>query len=403
MRRLGCFACTLTLLLPSVVYAQSLDIATACGKAISGFSFTNSYDLLTESQQFNEYQSRLCQLQREDYKSFSSSASSAGFDMSVADTTIGFSDSDKNSSGMFRSKLNHFCASNFATYDRADDFKQSIRKVSSDLANFMKYCVKVQGHVLSQETGAFVTIEPEGGFENFVANLVVKNQGQTGSVLVNTIAPEKMVKCWYRGVEITRGTKLDSYSAPLSCTKDPTREIHLVISTNLGTSQSALVPAQQDRLQEIADQVTALTASLDKMRNSPPAGVSVLAADGQDGGDSVFTRTITVDRRAILLISASGEWVYLRKDNGNAGVTTSITVNGKPCGRDFSFEGTSSTISFYATASCVYEMVPGSYTVKIAADPIPKFDPAKDSQPPRLWTHFAVLARDNGSINAGQQ
>jgi len=68
-------------------------------------------------------------------------------------------------------------------------------------------------------------------------------------------------------------------------------------------------------------------------------GIPVLASGGQDGGQATFEEDKYLPRPAILLVSATGEATYARKDNGPAGAMTTITVNDRLCGRDRSFEG----------------------------------------------------------------
>src|SRR5262249_15594651 len=120
--------------LSSMVMAQDVDIVTACGKAISGFNFTNSYELLTKSQQFSEYQSRLCSLKRDDFRSFSASAQTMGIDVPLAKGILGLDESQTQSSSVFRSRVDYFCTSTFSNYDRSDFFSLHTSNVSSSLA-----------------------------------------------------------------------------------------------------------------------------------------------------------------------------------------------------------------------------------------------------------------------------
>jgi hypothetical protein len=129
-------------------HSQQFDVASACGAAISRFPWTDRYDLLQVAEQFEVYKARVCSLNRDNFQSFSNSATSIGLDIPIAKGIIGLDVPHEQNAGEFQSRLNLFCSSQYATYDRKDIFKVSTATVSHDLADTLKFCIQNQRDAL---------------------------------------------------------------------------------------------------------------------------------------------------------------------------------------------------------------------------------------------------------------
>jgi hypothetical protein len=218
----------------------------------------------------------VCSLNRDNFQSFSNSATSIGLDIPIAKGIIGLDVSHEQNAGEFQSRLNLFCSSQYATYDRKDFFKVSTASVSHDLADTLKFCIQNQREALLNIKGAFVTIAPQGGLRNFVANLQLKSPAQAVAVKITTIAPEGQVSCVYKGNVVKPDTLLDGFNESLSCTKDPMAAINLVISTNLGTTEPVSVPAETGRIDELNEDIIALTTRLTAIEETGKSEVARL-------------------------------------------------------------------------------------------------------------------------------
>jgi hypothetical protein len=71
-------------------------------------------------------------------------------------------------------------------------------------------------------------------------------------------------------------------------------------------------------------------------------------------------------QKALVFLSGQGDSKYTSGGGKNAGIILSLTVNGKVVGKDDSFEGESSNISFMASASHTF-LLPASQTANVEA------------------------------------
>lgn len=169
--------------------------------------------------------------------------------------------------------------------------------------------------------------------------------------------------------------------------------VGLTATTAAGCTIETVVKGMDDLTATIDRNTKCLNQRIDDLAAiKQQDGVAVLASGARDGADLIFEDTIEISQPGILMISASGASSYLRKGGANAGVMTLISVDSQACGRDRSFEGTSNTIRFFASASCALALDAGRHNIKVEVRPQPSLG-KNGSEDPFMWMRFFVIAR----------
>ena len=122
-----------------------------------------------------------------------------------------------------------------------------------------------------------------------------------------------------------------------------------------------------------ADIVKCLKEIQDESQIKPAIGLSVLNKEtlktsGSDDANSAKTAIAIgpYDSGAVVMISATGTSSY-KADRGGSGILLVISLDGTPVSQDDSFEGSSEVIDYFAAASHVFYLAPGTSSVIEAA------------------------------------
>jgi len=83
--------------------------------------------------------------------------------------------------------------------------------------------------------------------------------------------------------------------------------------------------------------------------------------------EDYWTDSFTIEQDGVLHVSASGKSTY-RGDKNNAGIYVNVIIDGKSLCRDFSFEGESSNITFFASCSTDVILKKGKHTIEVKLD-----------------------------------
>lgn len=96
---------------------------------------------------------------------------------------------------------------------------------------------------------------------------------------------------------------------------------------------------------------------------STSSGIEIIGSESRSNNSGVFQDSIRLEEPTLLIFSATGS---ATRDGSvaNAGVDIRLTVNGEVCGMNQSFEGETSTVTFFAGATCVKLIQPGAHTIE---------------------------------------
>jgi len=118
----GLFALSL-MVISSASIAQQAEI---CNAALSS-GIRDNYYVLSEREQYEQYQKRLCDARFSSYQSFQQGASSLKLDIPLAEGLLGLSGSSENRTGKFSETYKNYCESNY--FD--SQFRQRFTSFSS--------------------------------------------------------------------------------------------------------------------------------------------------------------------------------------------------------------------------------------------------------------------------------
>ena len=120
------------------------EIGAVCNAALSQ-GLRDNYFLLTERQQFESYQNRLCDARYSSYDAFKSGATNLGLSVPVAEGLLGLSGSTESRSGQFSEKYSKYCSSTyfdkeykerFSSYSNRPDSAIMYRPYSAGVETF---------------------------------------------------------------------------------------------------------------------------------------------------------------------------------------------------------------------------------------------------------------------------
>lgn len=249
--------------------------AEMCNAAFSQ-GIRDNYQLLTERQQFEFYQSRLCSAKFESYDSFRQTSESLNISLPIAEGLLGLGGSASDRAASFRQKYEAFCASNYFSSEYRERYQSYISQISSALLASWNECVRQHLKGWLDAKGVFAEVSPFGSFDSFVTNVRIRTN-DVGQVVIKAIHPDEKVKCSRAGQPVQYGvTQIDSLEFTLTCYKDPNLVIPFVIETNRGQTQPIAVPAGTSKILEINDKIDAIRAELAKLRADAGVGDDAL-------------------------------------------------------------------------------------------------------------------------------
>jgi hypothetical protein len=266
---------------PFVNQASAQLNLEVCNVAFSQ-GIRDNFELLTERQQFETYQTRLCDSRFSTYQSFRETAAGLNLSVPLAEGLLGLSGSDTEKSAVFTQNYQRFCSATFFDSQFRERFQSFVSQISSALTASWNRCQELQLNAFLQSRGIFVAITPFGQLDNFLVEVKVRQPGTPTPTIIRSIGPENRVECIRAGQRVTPNTQIDSTEFQMTCTKHPALEVPFVIETNFGTTPRVNVPASTSRILELTEQMNNLrndlTLSMERLqRASLPVGAIVIS------------------------------------------------------------------------------------------------------------------------------
>lgn len=228
------------------------DLSGVCGRILDG-GIRDNYYLYTESELFEVYKSRLCDLKSENYQSFASSAGSLGINVPIAEGIVGLDADSKNSSSAFVAKYSAFCASTYAQSNYKTRFQVSQSQASASLANAWSSCTKqfFDSWLAANARSLVISATPQDGWSE-VTVFARRKSPIAKSWKVTGIAPASM-QCSYKGAPlVVDKTTIAENEIQLNCSKNPNLQANISIASSTdGLSNTVTAPAQASRVAEL--------------------------------------------------------------------------------------------------------------------------------------------------------
>lgn len=272
----------LVLLLGGVFNHASAQLnLEVCNVAFSQ-GIRDNFELLTERQQFEVYQTRLCDARFSSYQSFRETAAGLNLSIPLAEGLLGLSGSDAEKSAVFTQNYQRFCSATFFDSQFRERFQSFVSQISSALTASWNRCQELQLNAFLQSRGIFVAITPFGQLDNFLVEVRVRQPGTPTPTIIRSIGPENRVECIRAGQRVTPNTQIDSTEFQMTCTKHPALDVPFVVETNFGNTPRVNIPAGTTRILELLEQMSSLrtdvTRDLERLqRSSLPVGTIVIS------------------------------------------------------------------------------------------------------------------------------
>lgn len=255
-----------TLLLATAVHAQVPEI---CNAALSG-GIRDNYYVLTEREQYELYQKRLCDAKFSSYQSFQSGASSFKLDVPLAEGLLGLGGSTENKSSRFQEAYSRYCESTYFTSQYRDRFVSYTSKVSVALTESWLECQKthVNAWLTANQRGVFISVTPQENFADFTVSVTRKGNVDLKPIRINDITPAGVFSCVRNGQSFGAGATVTQNEFQFTCTKPQHRTVAIAIDSNDGVSNTVNVPASVSKLAELNDRLLVQTTSLKEAMQS---------------------------------------------------------------------------------------------------------------------------------------
>lgn len=227
------------------------DISGVCGRILDG-GIRDNYYLYTESELYDVYKSRLCDLKSENYDSFASSAGSLGINIPVAEGIVGLDAASRSNSGTFLAKYSAFCSSTYAQSDYKTRFQVTQSQASVSLANAWSSCTKqyFDSWQAANARGLLISVTPQDGWSELTV-FIRRKSSRANSWKITGIAPASM-QCSYKALPLLiNKTVIAENDIQLNCSKNPNLQASISITSSDGLSNSVTVPAQASRVAEL--------------------------------------------------------------------------------------------------------------------------------------------------------
>jgi hypothetical protein len=264
-------------LIGSSTSALAQPTAEICNAAFSQ-GIRDNYQLLTEREQFELYQQRLCSARFQSYESFRSSAAGLELSVPLAEGLLGLGGSSEDRARTFQQNYQTFCTSTFHQSEFRERYQSYISQISSALVAGWNRCIELHLQTWLQSRGVFVEVEPFGALDSFIATVRVRTT-EPGNILITALQPEGRVTCTRAGSPVIPGqTQINSLEFTLTCQKHPSLEIPFVVETNRGQTQRVRVPAGTSKIIELEDELEALRSELSRLRDRTGSNEAALTS-----------------------------------------------------------------------------------------------------------------------------
>ncbi len=173
----------------------------------------------------------------------------------------------------------------------------------------------------------------------------------------------------------------------IDCLNDFQRQVS-AMREEITTLKSDLPRVDEARVAAIEADIDSVEKQIQKISAELEDGASaILAHNGKTDSDDTFEDTFQIANPGLLLVTGNGSVRYSGGDGANAGVLTTITVDGRPCASDRDFEGSTSRLTFFSSATCQSLLDPGTHTIKITIEPTP----TNNRESLRILAKYVVL------------
>ncbi|WP_202842425.1 hypothetical protein [Luteimonas saliphila] len=245
-----------TILVASICGSSNAQQAQMCNAAIST-GIRDNYSIMTEQEQFELFQRRLCDVKFESHENFNSSAAGLGIDIPVAEAIIGLSGSTESKRSSFREKYSSYCEANYFNAAYRSAFSANVSKVSAVLANTWLECHKMHtaAWLAANQKGIYIDVTPQENFSDFTVT-GKRYTPDTGPMVVTDITPAGSFSCHRNGAPFGSGAKVDTNEFTFSCTKPPQKTVTISLDTSKGVSNSVTVPAYSSKIEELSSRIT---------------------------------------------------------------------------------------------------------------------------------------------------
>lgn len=254
------------MLLCETVWSQG--VGSVCNAAL-GQGLRDNYYVLTEREQFETYQKRLCDAKFSTYESFKEGSTSVGLSVPMAEAFLDLSGDTSSRSQQFSAQYAKFCSASFFDSSYRSKFAQYASQVSSVLAANWARCheLHLDAFVKTTHLGTFIDVTPQESFASFTVHVDVKKIS-TGSVQILHISPED-VTCSRATQPVLPGkTSIKTTKFQLTCSKNSAKEVQFSIETNGGPSNTVKVPANNSKFLELAEKNNELLSHVIHLRQA---------------------------------------------------------------------------------------------------------------------------------------
>jgi len=97
---------------------------------------------------------------------------------------------------------------------------------------------------------------------------------------------------------------------------------------------------------------------------APIDGLNIIGSNSSSDSSGIFQDTFNLKHSALLLFQAHGNAARRSGSVENASVQMRLKVDGKSCGTNQSFEGSSTNITFFAGVTCIKRLSAGSHNLE---------------------------------------
>lgn len=197
----------------------------------------------SEESHFEEYKSKIKQLNLKEYKDLQGAAQKAGLDLPIAEGVIGLSAEGKSNSETFKKELNEFYNS---TYSQKRDYLKTINSSStlnSQLIKIIDNCNSNYFATLPNVVTVRVELVPQD-YKLFQVQVIATIPPGLGKLKLVSVEPSAYLTCKAGGESLKLDTVYDTNSALFTCSKAESQSISFQILTNAGISSAIRVPAK---------------------------------------------------------------------------------------------------------------------------------------------------------------
>lgn len=262
--------------------ATSESVPQSCNIALS--QIRENYFLLSEKEQFDDYQRRLCDEKFLSFDEFSSRGTELGLDIPLAKGMLGLSGSSDSQKSSFIEKYEKFCELNSATNAAKNRYLSNVSKISDALANNWLKCheLHLNAYIEKYKYGTFIDVVPQDDFREFSVK-VARYSKRPDKVVIKSINPGRSVDCFWGRTKIEEGkTEIELNEFTLSCEKHPSRSIQFSIDTQEGASNVVQVPSQTSKLLEMSSKIDSLYQGFVELEESKVLPGTIAFFESQD-------------------------------------------------------------------------------------------------------------------------